>query len=72
MFLLKYGVRLQYSVFEISNSKQLLDIVIHEIESHYAPQFSTADSLVIFSVNDEKTIKYGYAIHLDSPLVMIG
>lgn len=71
-FLLKYGVRLQYSVFEIKNSQRLLDIIVAEVDKFYAPKFSGADSVLIFSVMESKVIKYGNAIHRDQSLVVVG
>lgn len=34
-FLEKYGVRVQFSVYEIENSKRILDIVLANIESKF-------------------------------------
>jgi len=71
-FLLKYGVRLQYSVFEISNSNRIVELIINEIEHVYAPMFTQADSVLIFNVLNSSVIKYGYAIHREQPLVILG
>lgn len=70
-FLLRFGVRLQYSVFEIKNSQRILNLVLHEIEANYAPLFTNADSIIIFNISDTSMIKYGHAIHRDQPLVML-
>lgn len=71
-FLLRFGVRLQYSVYEINNSQRILNLVIHEIEKFYAPLFTYSDSVLIFNVLDGNITKFGNAIHRDKPLVMIG
>lgn len=71
-FLQKFGIRLQFSVFEIENSQRILDLVLCEIETIYAPQFSNADSILIFNVLTQNVTKYGYAIHRDKSLVMLG
>lgn len=71
-FLQRFGVRLQFSVFELKNSQRILDLVLHEIEEVYAPQFSNADSILIFNVLTQNVTKYGHAIHRDKSLVMLG
>ena len=35
----KYGYRLQYSVFEIKNSKRILGLIIEEIKHRFEKQF---------------------------------
>lgn len=63
-FLKKFGRRIQYSVFEIRNSQRILDNIIKNIDMKYAPNFTKADSIVIFSVCDgckKKIRRYGYA-----------
>lgn len=60
-FLKKYWRRLQYSVFEIKNSKRLINIIKTEIESNFSPKFTWADSILIlpFTIVDrEKIIRY--------------
>jgi len=71
-FLQRFGVRLQFSVFELKNSQRILDLVLHEIEAVYATQFSNADSILIFNVLTQNVTKYGHAIHRDKSLVMLG
>ena len=34
-FIMKYGYRMQYSVFEITNSKRMLDNIISEITNNF-------------------------------------
>lgn len=63
------GVRLQYSVFEINNSKRILDILRVKIESTYSKQFGGGDSVFIFETDLHKAIKYGNAIHRDRELI---
>lgn len=70
-FLEKYGVRLQFSVFEIKNSKRVLDIVLNTIERRFKDKFEPGDSILIFNVNNAETIRYGSANLLDNPLIMI-
>jgi hypothetical protein len=39
------------------------------VETEFAKQFSGSDSVLIFDTNEEKTVKYGNAIHRDQNLV---
>lgn len=38
-FLQKYGRRLQYSVFEVKNSKRILDNIKTEIKTNFSKKF---------------------------------
>jgi CRISPR-associated protein Cas2 len=63
-FLKKYGRRLQYSVFEIRNSKRLLNNILKEIELKYKKSFTKNDSIVVFNICGtciKKIKRYGYA-----------
>lgn len=63
-FLEKFGRRIQYSVFEIRNSKRVLTNILKEIELVYKKKFKNTDSVVIFSICDrckKDAIRYGYA-----------
>ncbi|HOT13992.1 MAG TPA: CRISPR-associated endonuclease Cas2 [Bacteroidales bacterium] len=63
------GVRLQYSVFEINNTKRMQDILRVKIESVFAEKFGGGDSIFIFETELDHAVKYGNAIHRDQPLV---
>ena len=41
-FLQKYGRRLQYSVFEVKNSKRILDNIKTEIKTNFSKKFGQA------------------------------
>lgn len=69
--LTKYGaIRLQYSVYEVCNTKRIIDNIILKIEA-YAKHFSMDDSIVIFDVSDNAITKYGNAIHRDRDIVYL-
>lgn len=71
--LIKYGgIRLQYSVFEINNSKRIQDILHIKIESVFAKEFDGGDSVFIFETDLKKAVKYGNAIHRDQDLIFFG
>jgi len=71
-FLSKYGFRLQYSIFEIKNSRRILDIVSSEIKVNFEKKFSQSDSVMIFDLSKQcKITRYGYAKTDDEDLIII-
>ena len=62
------AIRLQFSVYEISNTKRIVDILIAKIEA-YTKHFTADDSVILFDVDTDKLTKYGNAIHRDKPIV---
>lgn len=71
-FLEKYGTRLQFSVFEIVNSKRVIKNICENIEQKFKKRFSEADSIIIFFTNLDKAITYGNAQHLNKECIYIG
>jgi CRISPR-associated protein Cas2 len=75
-FLIKYGRRIQLSVFEIRNSQSYRHKVIGEIEKTWKPKFSMLDSVWIWEMTDNdannRILKYGFAEKENHELVMIG
>ena len=70
-FLLSYGRRLQYSVYEINNSKRILDLVKSQIKHNFEKRFTQGDSVLIFEVTkDDQILRFGYAKNEESDLVM--
>ncbi len=71
-FILQYGRRLQFSVYEIENSKRLLEIIKVEINNNFEKRFKQSDSVYIFEVNNNKDIiKFGYPKNEDKDLVIM-
>jgi CRISPR-associated protein Cas2 len=69
--LTKHGaVRLQFSVYEVRNTKRVVDNIIIKIES-FSKLFTMDDSVVIFSVLDSSIVKYGNSIHRDKDVVFL-
>lgn len=65
----KHGaIRLQFSVYEVVNTKRVMDNLVAKIEA-YAKHFCYDDSVIIFDVNSDKLTKYGNAIHRDQSVV---
>lgn len=70
--LTKYGaIRLQYSVYEINNTKRVLDNLKLMVEKDFAPKFGGGDSVVIFDIGKAEVVKYGNAIHRDQDVVFL-
>ncbi|MBW6487724.1 CRISPR-associated endonuclease Cas2 [Sulfurimonas sp.] len=71
-FLLKYGFRLQYSIFQIRNSKRILALVSSEIKNKFEKCFSQTDSIIIFNLSEQcKITRYGYAKNDEEDLIII-
>lgn len=64
----KGAIRLQFSVYEVANTKRIVDNLIAKIEA-YSKHFTADDSVILFDVASDKLIKYGNAIHRDKPVV---
>ena len=64
--------RIQYSVFEIDNSRRMLDNIICDIESKYSKKFDETNSVYIFILSAKCEVKrYGYAKHEEEDILMI-
>ena len=67
----KHGaIRLQYYVYEVRNTNRVMDNMKALIE-HFSKNFSFADSVIIFSVDENDLTKYGNAIHRDKNIVFL-
>lgn len=64
------AIRLQYSVYELANTKRVTDNLFLKIEK-YSKYFKFADSIIIFDVQSDKITKYGNAIHRDKDIVYL-
>jgi len=70
-FIISYGRRLQFSVYEISNSKRILEIIQLEIKEKFEKEFRQNDSIIIFQLNDSvKILRFGYAKNEEDDLVL--
>lgn len=71
--IMKYGRRLQMSVYELNNSPRTLNNVLIEIEHRFRPRFSPADSVMIIPIckaDKAKIVRMGYAVHEESSVVL--
>lgn len=62
------AIRLQFSVYEVCNTKRVMDNLLTKIEA-YAKHFTADDSVIIFDVSSDRLKKYGNAIHRDNDVV---
>lgn len=71
-YIKKYGYRVQYSIFEITNSKRMLDNIMSEIKSNFEKKFSQSDSVIIIETSENcKITKFGYAKNDDDDIIII-
>ncbi len=64
------AIRLQLSVYEINNTRRIVDNLKTRIEA-FSRHFTMNDSVIIFEVNQNELIKYGHAIHRDQSVVYL-
>lgn len=70
-FILQYGRKLQYSVYEIKNSQRILNLIIMELKNKFEKDFSQKDSVFIFQLTDScKIIRFGYAKNEETDLIV--
>ena len=61
-YLSKFGPRLQYSVFEIDNSKRIVDNIVTDIKNRFEKCFTQQDSVIIFKLSSScEVLRFGYA-----------
>lgn len=71
-FILKFGERKQYSVYEIKNSQRILSLIKSELDFNFAKKFGEEDQvLIIESSKTCKISRYGFAKHDDSDIIVI-
>ena len=71
-YIKKYGYRVQYSVFEITNSKRVLSNIMCEISDIYEKKVDQKDSIIIIETSDNcKITKWGYAKNDDSDIIVV-
>lgn len=72
-FLLKFGERKQYSVYEIRNSQRILNLIKSEIDFNFSKKFGEEDSVLIIETSKNcKISRYGFAKHDESDIILVG
>ncbi len=71
-YIMRFGHRLQYSVYEIDNGKTVLNNIRKEIECKWMPRFGEEDSVMIFMMSETcKIIRCGYAKHDEDDIIIV-
>lgn len=71
-YISKFGRRMQYSVFEITNSKHLLNNIMADITNRFEKKFGQTDSIIIIETSENcKITKWGYAKNEDSDIIVV-
>jgi len=71
-YLKKFGHRLQYSVFQITNSQRILENIKADVENKFSKLFDETDSIYIFTLSNTcDIIKWGYASHEDDEMLIV-
>jgi len=65
------AIRLQYSVYEVNNTFVVRENIKGIIEAFSIGNFDKCDSVIIFDIKDNNTIKYGNSIYRDKDIVYI-
>ncbi|MFM1542446.1 CRISPR-associated endonuclease Cas2 [Helcococcus ovis] len=70
-YLSKYGYRIQYSIFCVKNSERILNLVKSDIENKFKKLFKESDSVMIYKVDKDSIINYGYPIHENDDIIIV-
>ncbi|MCD7780853.1 MAG: CRISPR-associated endonuclease Cas2 [Candidatus Gastranaerophilales bacterium] len=71
-FIKKFGYRLQYSVYEIKNSKRILNNIMNEITNNFEKSFKQTDSIIIIETSETcKITKWGYAKNDEDDIIIV-
>jgi CRISPR-associated protein Cas2 len=69
-FILQYGRKLQFSVYEIKNSRRILDLIMLELKNNFEKKFTQKDSVFIFDLTENcKIFRFGYAKNEEEDLI---
>jgi CRISPR-associated protein Cas2 len=69
---MRFGRRLQFSVYEIENSSRILDNIIADINNQFMKQFTEADSVLVIKLSETcKITRLGYAKHEESDFIIV-
>lgn len=71
-YLSRFGHRIQYSVFEIDNSKRIIDNIVNDLTNDFEKSFSQEDSVIIFKMSSScEILRYGYAKNYEKDFFII-
>lgn len=64
------AVRVQLSVYELNNTKRIVDNLMVKIET-FAKHFTMADSVLVINLDDREVERYGAASLWDRPVAFL-
>ena len=71
-YLSRFGHRLQYSVFEIDNSENIVNNIVNDLKNKYEKSFSQEDSVIIFKLSSScEVLRFGYAKNDEKDFIII-
>ena len=71
-YLSRFGHRIQYSVFEIDNSKRIVDNIVNDLTNTFEKRFSQSDSVYIFKMSSScEVLRYGDAKNEENDFFII-
>lgn len=71
-YLLRFGRRMQYSVYEIDNSPRILENIMADVRDRFMPEFSESDSVLLLNLSQNcDIIRMGNAVHDDEDIIIV-
>lgn len=71
-YIKKFGYRVQYSVFEITNSKRMLKNIMSEISNNFESKFDQSDSIIIIETSENcKITRWGFAKNEEYDIMLV-
>ena len=71
-YIMRFGNRIQYSVYEIENCDRILDNIVADIKNRFMDKFSEADTVLVLKLSKTcDIVRMGYAKHEESDIIMV-
>lgn len=71
-YILRFGNRLQLSVYEIDNSPRILKNIMADVNNIFMPKFSETDSVLIMNLSNTcEIIRMGHEVHYEEDLLIV-
>jgi len=71
-YIMRFGERMQFSVYRIENGERILDNILADIKNQFMSQFCEDDSVVLFKLSKScEVIRMGYAKHEETDLIIV-
>ena len=71
-YIMRFGERMQFSVYRIENGERILDNILADIKNQFMSQFGEDDSVILFKLSKScEVIRMGYAKHEETDLIIV-